>query len=317
MSGVRSTTHHLPRGHRSALLFISPWLIGFALLIAYPFAASLYWSFTQYDLVDPPRMVGSEHYETLVRELASGEGLGEAVWNTFYYAIFSVPLSIALGIGLAVMLSWQIRGQAAFRTLLYLPAVVPVVATAALWMWLLEPKDGLVNYLLGFDRGQGPGWFKGLGEAFVFNGSFGSKDGLILMSLWGVGNFMIIYLAALGDIPRQLYEAAELDGAGPVRRFWHITLPMLTPVIFFNLVMGVIQAVQAFTQIYIVSEGQGGPSGSTMMISLHLFLSAFRDQRMGYASAVAWMLFAIILLVTFLLFRTSRYWVHYQGPQAR
>ncbi|MCG8587502.1 MAG: sugar ABC transporter permease, partial [Pirellulales bacterium] len=136
---------------------------------------------------------------------------------------------------------------------------------------------------------------------------------LILMSLWGVGNFMIIYLAALGDIPKHLYEAAQLDGAGPLRRFWHITLPMLSPVIFFNLVMGLIQAVQAFTQIYIVSEGQGGPAGSTMMISLQLFLSAFRDQRMGYASAIAWILFAIILVVTVLLFRTSRYWVHYQG----
>ena len=298
---------------RTGLLFISPWLVGFALLVAFPFAASLYWSFTQYDLVDAPRPVGMKHYETLAKEFVAGEGFGEAVWNTFYYAVFSVPLSIALGIGLAVMLSWQVRGQAVFRTLLYLPAVVPVVATAALWMWLLDPLNGFVNHALGYESGQGPGWFKGLGEVFVLRGSPGSKDGLILMSLWGVGNFMIIYLAALGDVPKQLYEAAELDGAGPVRRFWHITLPMLSPVIFFNLVMGMIQAVQTFTQIYIVSEGQGDPEGSTMMISLHLFLSAFRDQRMGYASAVAWMLFVAILIVTVLLFRTSKYWVHYQG----
>jgi multiple sugar transport system permease protein len=300
--------------YRTALLFISPWLVGFVLLIAFPFAASLYWSFTQYDLVDAPRPVGFAHYETLAEELVSGEGFGEAVWNTFYYAVFSVPLSIALGIGMAVMLSWNVRGQAVFRTLLYLPSVVPVVAAAALWMWLLDPNAGLVNHMLGYIGIEpGPGWFKSLGEGFIFRGGFGSKDGLILMSLWGVGNFMIIYLAALIEVPKHLYEAAELDGAGPVRRFWHITLPMLSPVIFFNLVMGIIQAVQAFTQIYIVSEGQGGPAGSTMMISLHLFLSAFRDQQMGYASAVAWMLFAVILVVTILLFRTSRYWVHYQG----
>jgi multiple sugar transport system permease protein len=302
------------RTNYRGLLFISPWLTGFVLLIAYPFAASLYWSFTQYDMIDAPRAVGLANYETLAEELSSGRGFGLAVWNTLYYAAISVPLSIALGIGLAVMLSWQVRGQAVFRTLFYLPSVVPAVAAAALWLWLLDPQSGLVNHLLTYvGVEQGPGWFKSVGEGFVFRGGFGSKDGLILMSLWGVGNFMLIYLAALGDIPQQLYEAAELDGAGRIRRFWHITLPMLSPVIFFNLVLGIIQAVQAFTQVYIVSEGQGGPAGSTMMISMHLFLSAFRDQRMGYASAVAWLLFAAILAVTVLLFRTSKYWVHYQG----
>jgi ABC-type glycerol-3-phosphate transport system substrate-binding protein len=142
---------------------------------------------------------------------------------------------------------------------------------------------------------------------------FGSKDGLVLMSLWGVGNFMIIYLAALGDVPRGLYEAAKLDGAGPVRRFWHVTLPLLTPVIFFNLVMGVIQASQAFTQVYLVSDGLGNPAGSTLLLSLHLFLAAFRDLDMGYASAMAWILFVIVLVVTTSLFRSARRWVHYQG----
>jgi multiple sugar transport system permease protein len=136
---------------------------------------------------------------------------------------------------------------------------------------------------------------------------------LVLMSLWGVGNFMIIYLAALGDIPPQLYEAAELDGAGSLRRFWHITLPMLSPVIFFNLVMGLIHAVQAFTQVYIVSEGQGAPAGSTLMLSLYIFLSAFKYLEMGYASAIAWTLFVLVTLVTLALFRSSRHWVYYQG----
>ena len=165
----------------------------------------------------------------------------------------------------------------------------------------------------------GPAWFNGPREAFWppnwWHGTaqLGSKDALVLMSLWGVGNFMIIYLAAMGDIPPQLYEAAELDGAGPLRRFRHITLPLLSPVIFFNLVMGLVHAVQAFTQIYIVSDGQGDPAGSALVLSLHLFLSAFKDLDMGYASAMAWALFVVVLAVTAALFRSSRRWVYYQG----
>jgi multiple sugar transport system permease protein len=153
-------------------------------------------------------------------------------------------------------------------------------------------------------------WFKGTGEA-ALSLDFGSKDALVLMSLWGVGNFMIIYLAAIGEVPQELYEAAELDGAGPLRRFRHITLPLLTPVIFFNLVMGLIQSVQAFTQVYIVSEGTGKPDGSTLMLSLHLFLAAFKDLEMGYASAMAWILFVILAVCTAALFRSARHWVHY------
>lgn len=308
----------LPAPYRrllTGLAFISPWLLGFLLLVAYPFAASLYWSFCRYDLLSPPRPIGTQHYERLVRELQSDGGLGQAVWNTAYYAAVSVPLSICLGIGLAVMLSWKVRGQAIYRTLFFLPSVVPVVASSVLWMWLLDPHSGMVNRILTLVGLPAQNWFKGPTEAFAPPGwfDFGSKDALILMSLWGVGNFMIIYLAALGDVPRQLLEAASLDGAGRWRRFRHVTLPMLSPVIFFNLVMGLIQSFQAFTQVYIVSEGTGEPAGASMLISLRLFLTAFQDLEMGYASAMAWLLFLVLLVATIGLFRSSRHWVHYSG----
>ena len=303
----------------TALLFLLPWLAGFFALVVFPFGASLYWSFQQYDMLTPPRYVGTANYSRLAEELFTGELFGQAAWNTSYYALLSVPLSIVLGVSLSVMLSWNVRGRAVYRTIFFLPSVVPAVASSILWLWLLDPQAGLVNYVLSLVGLPGPGWFNSTAEAawlpawFAGNGGFGSKDGLVLMSLWGVGNFMIIYLAALGDIPPQLYEAAELDGAGPVRRFRHITLPMLSPVIFFNLVMGLIQAVQAFTQIYIVSEGQGAPAGSTLVLSLYIFLSAFKYLDMGYASAIAWLVFVVIVAVTVALFRTSHRWVFYQG----
>ena len=303
----------------TALGFISPWALGFVTLIAYPFVASLYWSFCRYDLLGEPRYVGLQNYRRLAEELVAGDRFGLAVWNTAYYALLSVPLSIALGVGLAVILSWNVRGQALYRTVFFLPSVVPVVASSVLWLWLLDPLDGLVNYGLSWLGLPPQGWFTSVREAawppgwFTGAAGFGSKDGLVLMSLWGVGNVMIIYLAALGDVPRSLYEAAELDGAGPWRRFRHVTLPMLTPVIFFNLVMGLIHAVQAFTQVYIVSKGQGAPAGSTLMLSLHMFLAAFKELEMGYASAMAWVLFVLVLAVTIALFRSARHWVYYAG----
>ncbi|QDU95615.1 carbohydrate ABC transporter permease [Lignipirellula cremea] len=300
------------RRYLVAFSFIAPWAIGFVALILFPFVATGYWSFTRYDMLSPPEWVGGHHYWELAGEILRGEDFGRALWNTAYYALLSVPLSVALGIALAVMLRWEVRGQAVFRTLFFLPSVAPVVASCVLWMWILDPRNGLLNYLL---RGMGLAeqqWFASPQEALLNGGmAFGSKDGLVLMSLWGVGNFMVIYLAALGEVPRYLYEAAELDGAGPVRRFWHITLPMLSPVIFFNLVMGLIQSVQAFTQIYIVSEGAGEPAKSTLVLSLYLFLQAFSDLNMGKASAVAWILFLLLLVATAGLFRTSRRWVHY------
>lgn len=297
---------------------VSPWLLGFFSLTCYPFAASLYWSFCRYDLLSEPSWVGLENYRRLASELFGGGTFAQALGNTAYFAVGSVSLSVVLGIALATLLSWNVRGRAVYRTLCYLPAVVPTVAAAVLWISLLDPQHGLVNRLLEFFGLSAQGWFQSTSAAGWLPSwpvdhagrIFGSKDGLLLMSLWAVGNLMVIYLAALADIPKQLYEAAQLDGAGRVRSFVHVTLPMLTPVIFFNVVMGLIQSVQAFTQIYIVSDGQGDPAGSTLMLSLHLFLSAFKDLDMGYASAMAWGLFAVVTIVTVWLFRTSRHWVH-------
>ena len=303
------------------LAMISPWLIGFCVLTLYPFGASFYWSFCHYDLLGKPTWVGWSNYRRLVGELANGGTFARALANTAYYAVLSVGLSVVLGIMLASSLTWKVRGRALYRTLCFLPTVVPTVAAAVLWMWLLDPQQGLVNGVLQSAHLPAQGWFQST-SAVAWPPAWpndhlgrvlGSKDGLVLMSLWGIGNLLMIYLAALADIPKPLYEAAELDGAGRFHQFRHVTLPMLTPVIFFNVVIGLIQSVQAFTQIYLVSDGQGDPAGSTLTLSLHLFLTAFKDLDMGYASAMAWVLFVFVLLVTVWLFRTSRHWVHVQS----
>ncbi len=306
---------------KRALPFIAPWLFGFFTLTLYPFAASLYWSFCRFDLLGSPEWIGGENYARLANELWSHGPFGRAIWNTAYYTALSVPLSIIMGICLALLLSQKVRGVSLCRTLWFLPSVVPTVAMAILWMGLLDPNGGLVNQVLIEQLGlEGQGWLNSTSEAawppawpVPFEGRlFGSKDALVLMALWGVGNFMVIYLAALGDIPTSLQEAAKLDGAGPVRRLFFITLPMLSPVIFFNLVMSIIQSMQAFTQVYLVSDGQGDPASSTLLLSLHLFLAAFRDLEIGYASAMAWGMFTLVLMVTWWLFRTSKRWVYYQ-----
>jgi len=310
----------------AGVLFCSPWIVGFVFLFAWPFLASLYWSLCRFDLINPAQFVGLENYQRLMGELGTSRGFGLAIRNTVYYSLLSVPLSIVTGVLLAVLLSARVKGQAFFRTAVFLPSVIPVVAASVLWVWLLDPSDGMVNYLLSW-VGVGPqNWLtqsrsaitsEGLGAMVAWRDGqplrlFGSKDALVLMTVWGVGNFVVIYLAAISDIPQALYEAAEIDGAGAVRKFFMITLPMLSPVIFFNLVMGLIRSVQTFTSVYILSEGTGEPGGSLMMLSLQLFLSAFADFEMGYASAIAWVLFVGLLLITVFLFRTSRHWVHYR-----
>lgn len=307
--------------------FSLPWWIGFLALFAWPFAASLYWSLCDYDLINRPSWVGAENYQRLVVDLRDQRDFGLALANTVYFALLSVPISIVLGVGLAILLSTRVRGQSIFRTLVYLPSVIPVVAASVLWLWLLDPDEGLVNWLLSWVGLPPQNWLNQSRSAFSMDGLaairawwshgqplklFGSKDALVLMSLWGVGNFVVIYLAAITDIPKSLYEAAELDGAGTWQKIRHITVPMLSPVIFFNLVMGLIRSVQAFTSVYILSEGTGEPGGSLMMISLQLFLTAFSDLEMGYASAMALVLFVALAVATAMLFRTSRSWVYYR-----
>jgi len=277
--------------------FISPWLLGFVAFTAAPFLASIYLSFTRYDIVSPPVWVGSANYQRL---FAEDPLFWKSLGITFKYALVAVPVGIIAGVGLALLLNLNIAGISVYRTVFFIPSIVPIVATSVVFMWLLNPQIGLVNGILGRFGIIGPAWLVDPRWAFW---------SLVFMSLWAVGGSMIIYLAGLKDIPTTLYEAALIDGANAWQRTWHVTLPMMTPVIFFNLVMGVIGSFQYFTQAYIMTEG--GPDDSTHFYALYLFNRAWRYLDMGYASAMAWILFAIIMVLTGALFRTHKRWVHY------
>ena len=280
-------------------LFISPWLIGFIAFVAGPFLVSIYLSFTRYEIVTPPVWIGLANFRRL---LTQDPLFWKSLVITLHYAAIAVPLGIVAGVGLALLLNLPIRGISVYRTIFYLPAIVPMVATCVVFTWLLNPQIGLVNGLLRLTGLEGPAWLQSQPWAF---------RSLVLMSLWQVGGGMIIYLAGLKDIPLALYEAAIVDGASAWQRTRHITLPLLTPVIFFNLIMGVIGAFQYFAQAFIMT--QGGPEDSTTFYALYLFNRAWRYLDMGYASAMAWVLFVIIMTITALIFRTHRRWVHYGG----
>lgn len=277
--------------------FISPWLIGFIVFFAAPFLLSVYFSFTRYDVVSAPVWVGWANY----RKLFFDDPLfWKSLGITFKYALAAVPASIAGGLGLALLLNLEIRGISIYRTIFYIPSIVPVVATSVVFVWILNPQIGLVNGILRAFGVIGPAWLQDTTWAFW---------SLVFMSLWAVGGGMIIYLAGLKDVPISLYEAAIIDGAGPLQRTWYVTLPMITPVIFFNLIMGVIGAFQYFTQAYIMT--MGGPDDSTHFYALYLFNRAWRYLDMGYASAMAWILFIIVMSLTILIFRTHKRWVYY------
>ncbi|WP_348773280.1 carbohydrate ABC transporter permease [Paenibacillus pabuli] len=228
----------------------------------------------------------------------------KSIYNTIYFTIFFVPLSIFFGVALAMMLNMKVKGMAIFRTIFFLPTLVPQVALAVLWMWLLHPNFGLVNGLLANIGIDGPSWLGG--ESW-------SKPSLILMSLWGIGQAVVIYLAGLGDIPDEYYEAAQIDGANWFQKTRKVTLPLLTPVIFYNLVMGMIGAFQQFTLPYTLTKGQGTPANSMTFYVMYLYENGFRYFKMGYASAMAWILFIIVMALTGIIFITSKRWVHYQG----
>jgi len=285
------------------LAFASPWLVGFVIFTVYPIVASFYYSFTYYDTLSAPAWVGLQNY---IRLFTDDPLFWTSLKNTLYMVVFALPASLVAGLALALLLNQKLRGMSIYRTIFYIPSIVPVVASSVLWMWLLNPQIGLVNRLLGMVGLSGPGW--------LTDPSW-SKPALILMGLWGVGGSMIIYLAGLQDVPLELYEAAEIDGAGTIAKFRNVTLPMLSPVIFFNLVMGMIGTFQYFTQVYVMT--QGGPQDSTTFYALHLFNKAFLDMQFGYASAMAWILFGITVLATALVFKTSARWVYYPGEAKR
>lgn len=277
--------------------FIAPWLLGFLAFTLGPFLASVYLSFTRYDIVSPPKWVGLGNYATLLGDVVFWHSLG----LTFRYALVAVPLGIVAGVALALLLDVPVRGVGVFRAIFFVPSIVPMVATTVVFIWLLNPQIGLVNRLLGVFGLVGPAWLKDPTWTFW---------SLILMSLWSVGGSMVIYLAGLKDIPVHLYEAARLDGAGLWARLRYVTLPMLSPVIFFNLVMGVISAFQFFAQPFMLLS-QDAPEESTRFFAVYLFERAWRYLDMGYASAMAWVLFLVIVTVTGVLFRTQKRWVHY------
>ncbi|WP_328523238.1 carbohydrate ABC transporter permease [Kribbella sp. NBC_00359] len=278
-------------------LFASPWIIGFVVFLLGPMLASVYISLTDWDSFTPPKWVGLQNYNRLLTE---DPVFWKALWNTFYYAAISVPLGLGIGLWLANLLNKQVRARKVFRTLIYLPTLVPLVATAMIFKMVLAPS-GPLNDVLGWAGIPGPSWL--LESVWV-------KPALILLSVWGAGGATVLLLAAMKGIPRELYEAAEVDGAGPVRQFWSITVPQLTPIIFFNLVMGLIGAFQVFSQVYILTKG--GPNNASQMMVPLLFDEAFSFYHLGYASAISWLLFAVILVFTLLAFRTARRWVFYE-----
>lgn len=283
------------------LAFASPWIIGFVVFTAYAIAASLYYSCCRYDILTPPQWIGLKNYSRLIFDDAV---FAKSLWNTMYMVVFGLPVGLVASLVLSLLLNAKVKGIAIYRTIFYVPSLVPAVALATLWLWLLNTDIGLINVLLRKVGIAGPGWL---------TDPIWSKPALILMGLWGVGGSAIIYLAGLQGIPDHLYEAAELDGAGSLHKLRHVTLPMLSPVIFFNLVMGLIGSFQYFTQVYIMTNG--GPQDSTLFYALYLFNRAFVDLKMGYASAMAWILFAITLVCTFVVFKSSARWVYYEGEK--
>ena len=289
-------------------LFASPWIIGFLALTVGPILASVVLSFCDYDVLHPARYVGWTNYRDLFGH--DWYYVRTALINAVYLAGIGIPLGMLTGLAVAMLLNAKIMGMSWYRTLYYLPAIVPVVATAVLWLWVLNPYDyGLVNSAW---RATLTAWLGIHPPAWLADEKW-SKPALIFMGLWGAGGGMIIWLAGLQGVPQHLYEAAEIDGATAWHKFWHVTIPMLSPTIFFNLIMGTIGALQTFETVYVVTGGSGGPLDSTLVPVLYLFNSAFRFFKMGFASALAWLMFWIILILTLIQIALAPRWVHYEG----
>ncbi len=288
----------------SGYLFVSPWLIGFLLFTIGPMVASLIFSLTRYDIVNPPEWVGTQNYVNLFHDPI----FWQSVKVTLYFAMLSLPSSLVLGFLLAVLLNQDVPGIRVWRTLYFLPSVLSGVAVTLLWVLLFNPQIGLVNQVLETLGIKGPGWFADPNWAL---------PSLTIMALWGVGQNMIIYLAGLQGVPVDLYDAARVDGADAWQRFIFVTLPMMSPVLFYNVVLGLIGTFNYFTQAYVasgaVSQDVGGPVRSTLFYNIYLYQNAFEFNRMGYASAMAWVLFVIVLVLTLLVFKSSYLWVYYEG----
>jgi ABC-type sugar transport system permease subunit/ABC-type glycerol-3-phosphate transport system substrate-binding protein len=298
---------------RWAYMFIAPWALGFLVFTLGPMVASMFFSFTQYDVLNEARWVGAANYQDLLGD--DRDNVAKALYNAGYLAFIGVPLSLMTGLAIALLLNAAVRGMRYYRTFFYMPAIVPVVVSSVLWIWLLysDPNRGLIN---GIWRDTITAWFD-LPAPGWLNAEAWAKPALIMMGMWGAGAGMILWLAGLKGIPHQLYEAASIDGASPRQQFWSVTLPQLSPIVFFNLVMGFIAAMQEFDRVYIMkpAEGSVGPGDSLLVPVFHLFTNGFNYFKMGYASALAWLIFAIILLLTLIQFKLAPRWVHYENER--
>ena len=281
------------------LAFISPWIVGFLAFTLYPVCASIYYSFCDYDVLSKPVWIGTVNYQDMVTDKAFWRSL----YNTLYYAVFSLPLCLVVALLVAVLLNQSVKGRSTFRAIYFLPSLIPVVAASMAWLWILNGNFGVLNYLLHWFGIEGPQWLTN--EKWT-------KPSLVLMAVWGCGNTIVIYLAALQDVPRSLYESAEIDGANPWVKFRHITVPIISPVIYFNLIMGIIGSLQVFAQAYILLGG-GGPNRSALLYTVYLYQNAFDYHQMGYACAMAWILFLAILFLTWVATRSTRRLIYYGG----
>jgi multiple sugar transport system permease protein len=312
-TSVPNKTNKKPRKSKRALtlqqreglqgyIFIFPWLFGLIFFTAGPLMFSLYSSFTNYDVTSRMDFIGLGNY---IRMFTNDDLFWISLGNTLYFVAFSVPLTTIGAVLLSVLMNQGVPGMRVFRTIYYLPAVLSGVGVYLLWMQLLSPNTGLINTLLSWVGIDGPAW--------LFDPSW-TKPAIIFMSLWKLGGGMLLYLACMQGVPDSLYEAAEIDGANPFRRFWHITLPMITPVIFFDLVTSTIGGFQVFQEAYVMSEnGDGGPANSLVFFNLHMWNKAFEVFDMGYAMAMSWILFVIVLLITLINLKIAPKWVHYEG----
>ncbi|WP_374706690.1 carbohydrate ABC transporter permease [Paenibacillus sp. J2TS4] len=287
------------------LLFTSPWWFGFVIFKLYPILMSFYYSVTEYNLFSPPDVVGAENYVNLFAD----DKFYLSLFNTGYLIVFGLFPHLAFALAMALLLNTKVKGQALYRTIYFLPTLVPAVASSLLWMWLLNAQYGLVNDLLGFIGLEGPNWLVD---------PLWTKPAIILMGFWATGTNTVLYLAALQDVPQTFYEAAEIDGAGRWQKFWNITLPSISPVTLFLLIIGLIGYFQFFTEGMIFAEASqsvGGPENSLLFYAIYLYQTAFSFLNMGYASAMAWILFLFVMGMTLLVFKTSARWVYYGGEK--
>ena len=284
-------------------IFASPWLLGFFIFMAYPLIASIYFSFCDYSVLKAPVWVGLDNYQSILKD----DLFWTALKNTLLYAILALPAGMATAVILAMLLNAKVKGMAIYRTIFFIPSLVPQVSLAILWMWVLNGEHGVLNPvlnpILSIIGLKGPNW---MGDPAW------SKPALVVMGVWGVGNAMLIYLAGLQDVPVQLTEAADLDGANSWQKTKNVTIPMISPVILFNLIMGIIGTLQVFTVPYIMFPN-GQPAHSTYFYTEYLYDNAFRYHKMGYASAMGWIMFIMILVLTVVSLRMSEKHVHYQG----